>query len=157
MKTIVTKLSVVAATAIALMITSCGDNNSASSAPDTPDTPDSLTDELLVKMDQLVEAIASAKDKESAEKAAETIDAIGDDFSAIAQRLGALDEPSEDVKKQLDEKMNKAMEANQDKMMAAMQAISSNQDGMAIIGQAMQAFGDKMKDSEAIFKKFGAK
>ena len=49
MKTTVTKLSIVAATALALFITSCGDKKSSGSS--ASDTPDSVTDELLVKMD----------------------------------------------------------------------------------------------------------
>ncbi len=155
MKTTVSKLSVVAATALALFITSCGDKKSSKSS--APDTPDSLTDELLVKMDELAEAIATAKDKESAENAAETIGTIGDDFAAIVERLDALDEPSDEVKKQIDKKMDDAMEGKQEKMMTAMQSISSNQEVMVIISKAIQGFGEKMKDAEATFKKFGKK
>ena len=155
MKTTVTQLSVVAAMALALFITSCGDKKG--SAASAPDTPDSVTDELLVKMDELAEAIATAKDKESAEKAAETIGTISDDFAAIVKRLDALDEPSEEVKKQLDEKMDKAMGKKQEKVKTAMQSISSNQEAMMIVSNAMQALGEKMKDAEAILKKFGGK
>lgn len=153
MKTTVSKLAIVAASALALFITSCGDKKGEAAA----DTPDSVTDELLTTMDDLSATIATAKDKESAEAAATKIGEIGDEFLAIAKRLDALDEPSEEVKKELDEKMDKAMEEKQGKMMEAMKAISSNPEAMTIVGKAMEAFGEKMNSAEDIFKKFGKK
>ena len=83
---------------LSLFVVSCGEK----------DTADSLSDELVSKMGELATAVESAKDKASAEKAATEIDIIGDEFVAIAKRLDALGEPSEEDKKLVEEKMKKS-------------------------------------------------
>lgn len=147
MKSTLSKLTVMSSVAIAMLFTSCGKK----------DTPESVTDELLGEFDNLVTALESVKDKESAEKAAKEIDTIGDDFLAIAKRLDALPEPSEDEKKALDEKMDKAMDAKQKKMGEAMKGAMSNPETAKIIMEAMKGFGEKMESAEKTFKKFGKK
>jgi len=133
--------------ALAMLFTSCGKK----------DTADSVTDELIGKFDELIVALESAKDKDSAEKAAKKIDAIGEDLDGIVKRLDALEEPSEEEKKKIDEKMDKAMESNGDKMGEAMKNLSSDPEAMKIIGEAMKKFGEKMQSAEKTFKKFGKK
>ncbi len=154
MKLNVSKLTLVAAASLAMFITSCGDKKGSGSAADTPD---SVTDELLVKMDELADAIGGVTDKASAEEAATKIDKIGDEFLDIAKRLEALDEPSEDEKKALDEKMSKAMDAKQEKMVTAMKSLMNNPEVAPIIFKAMEDFGKKVDRAEETFKKFGKK
>ncbi len=130
---------------LSLFVVSCGKK----------DTADSLSDELVSKMDELVAAIETAKDKDSAEKAATEIDKIGDEFVAIAKRLDALGEPSEEDKKLVEEKMEKSQDGNSDKMSAAMKSIMTNPEVGMIIGKAMEGFGKKMEEAEKTFEKYG--
>lgn len=147
MKTTLSKLAVMSSLAIAMLFTSCGKK----------DTPDSVTDELLGEFDNLITALESVKDKESAEKAAKKIDTIGDDFLAIAKRLEALPEPSDAEKEKLDKKMDDAMESKQKKLGEAMKGLMSDPEAAKIIMEAMKGFGKKMDSAEKTFKKFGKK
>ncbi|BDS06345.1 hypothetical protein NT6N_13850 [Oceaniferula spumae] len=147
MKTTLCKLSVLSSIVLAMFFTSCGKK----------DTPDSVTDELLTKFDELITTLESVKDKDSAEAAAKKIDTIGNDFQDIAKRLDALPEPSEEEKKALDEKMDKAMDAKQEKMGSAMKGVMSDPEAAKIIMEAMKGFGEKMQEAEKTFKKFGKK
>lgn len=133
--------------AIAMLFASCGKK----------DTPDSVTDELLNEFDNLITALESVEDKESAEKAAKKIDTIGDDFLAIAKRLDALPEPSDEEKEKLDKKMDDAMESKQKKLGEAMKGLMSDPEAAKIIMEAMKGFGKKMDSAEKTFKKFGKK
>jgi len=128
-----------------LFVVSCGKK----------DTAASLSDEMATQMGELASAVESAKDKESAEKAATRIDEIGDEFVAIAGRFDALGDPSEDDKKLVEEKMDKAEKENEEKMKSAMKNIMSNPEVGAILGKAMEGFGKKMEGVEDTFKKYG--
>lgn len=130
---------------LSLCVMSCGKK----------DTAASLSDEMVAQMEELVSVIESAKDKESAEKAATRIGEIGDEMVAIAGRLDALGDPSEEDQKLVKDKMDAAEKANQDKMMAIMKNVMSNQEVAAILGKAMEEFGKKMEGAEDTFKKYG--
>ena len=145
MKSTLSKFAVLSTMAAAMFFTSCGKK----------DTVDSLTDEIITKFDELAETVATAKDKESAEAAAKKIDAIGDDILAIAKRLEALPEPSEDEKKKIDEKMDAAVDDMQKKMADSMKGAMADPEVGKIIMEAMNGFGKKMDEAEDTFKKFG--
>ena len=145
MKPTLTRISIMTSVVLSLFVVSCGKK----------DTADSLSDELVSKMGELATAIETAKDKESAEKAATEIDNIGDEFVAIAKRLDALGEPSEEDKKLVEEKMEKSQGGDGNKMSAAMKSVMTNQEVGAIIGKAMQGFGKKMEEAEKTFEKYG--
>ncbi|MCP5537586.1 MAG: hypothetical protein H7A51_15305 [Akkermansiaceae bacterium] len=145
MKSTLSLIAVTTSMVLSLFVMSCGKK----------DTAASLSDEMLTQMEELITAIESAKDKESAEKSATRIDEIGDELVAIAGRLDALGEPSEEDKKLVKEKMDKAEQDNKERMMAAMKNIMGNQEVGAILGTAMEAFGKKMDGVEDTFKKYG--
>lgn len=119
------------------------------------DTAESVTDELLNKFNAVITAVESATDKESAEAAAEKIDSLSEEIDAIVVRLDALEEPGADEKTALDEKMDKAMEANGEKIGNAMKGLAGKPEAMKIMGEALQEFGKKMNAHEEVFKKFG--
>ena len=145
MKSTLSLIAVTTSMVLSLFVMSCGKK----------DTAASLSDEMLTQMEELITAIESAKDKESAEKSATRIDEIGDELVAIAGRLDALGEPSEEDKKLVKEKMDKAEQDNKERMMAAMKKIMGNQEVGAILGTAMEAFNKKMDGVEDTFKKYG--
>lgn len=137
-----------------LFVVSCGKKDTAASASDK-DTAASVSDEMAAQMGELITTLESAKDKGSAEKAAEKIGKIGDEFVAMAGRLDALGDPSEEDKKLVKEKMDKAEEENEKRMMAAMTGIMTNQEVGPIIMKAMEGFSEKMEGVEDTFKKYG--
>ncbi|MFK7911715.1 MAG: hypothetical protein AB8F34_14095 [Akkermansiaceae bacterium] len=153
--------SIVTAISAPLLFTSCGDKKDGggddSAQTEKKDTPDSLTDELIVQMNALADAMVSAKDKASAEEAAKKVEGIGDAVESIATRLDKLETPSEEDKKKLDEKMDKAQEAMGEKMGAVMGAMMSNEEIGEVLGPAMQKFGERMKKHDPIFERFGKK
>lgn len=145
MKNTLGKISLIAATAFACCLTSCGKK----------DTADTLSDEMVTQMGELADAVSSAKDKDSAEAAAKKIDEIGDEFVAIAKRLEALGDPSDEDKKLVEEKMDKAEKEMRGKMADGMKDMMKNPEAAKIIGEAMEKFGKKMDDAEKIFEKYG--
>ncbi|MBT8044376.1 MAG: hypothetical protein KJO79_05440 [Verrucomicrobiae bacterium] len=145
MKSTLSRMTVAASMILSLFVMSCGKK----------DTAESLSDEVVAQMNELVAAISSAKDKESAEQAASKIDAIGDELVDIAARLDALGDPSEDDKKMIKEKMETAKEENNKKLTEAMTAAMGNTDAREVLMKAMDSFSKKMKEVDATYKKFG--
>lgn len=131
-----------------------GDSGGAAAVVDTPDT---LTDEIIVQMNALADAMVSAKDTDSAEAAVTKIEGISDKLDDIAARMDKLETPSEEKKKALDEKMDKATEGMQEKVGGAMTTVMGNPDVAKILGPAMQKFGERMKENDKIFERFGKK
>jgi len=121
------------------------------------DTPDSLTDEMIAGMNKLADVFSSAKDKESAEAAVTKIDAIADEFAAIAGRMDKLDTPTDEEKLALDAKMDKASDDMQKKMAGTMTTLMQNQEVAQILGPAMQKFGERMAEHDKVFERFGKK
>ena len=121
------------------------------------DTPDSLTDEMIAGMNKLADAMSSAKDKESAEAAVKKIEAVADEFAALAGRMDKLETPTEEEKEALNTKMDKASEEMEKKMGGVMSAMMQNQEIAQIIGPAMQKFGERMSEHDKVFERFGKK
>ena len=168
-------ISAAAAASTAFLFTSCGEkkdstDNGNDSAPTEEnenkepnkeaknvDTPDSLTDELIVQMNVLADAMGSITDKASAEAAVTQINGVGDAFEAIAARLDKLETPSEEEKQRLEAKMDEASSASKAKMKPVMELIRQNQDVASVIGPAMAAFKERMRKLDPIFERFGKK
>lgn len=145
MKSTLTRLTIMTSVVLSLFVVSCGKK----------DTADSLSDELVANMGELVAAIDTAKDRESAEKAATKIGEIGDEFTAIAKRMDALGDPSEEDKKLVGSKRDKAEDEMKEKMMATMETVMANPEVAPIIGKAMEDFGNKMDEADKTFNKYG--
>jgi len=144
MKTSFYKLSLMSFTAITMLFTSCGKK----------DTVDSLCDEIISNMSEFADAMGSVKDKESAEAAAEKISTIGDELVAISKRLEVLEVPSDEEKKALAEKIDKAKNEVKEKINSA-NVDPGDKDVMAIMGKAMADFGKKMDSVKETFEKYG--
>ena len=153
--------SAITAASAALFFTSCGDKKDAdgggddSTAEQKVDTPDSLTDELIVQMNALADAVSSAKDKATAEEAVKKMNGVSDEIDAISARLDKLETPSEEERKRLDEKMENATKPMDDKMEKVMGDLMKNEEVANIIMPALMEFGKRMSKNEAIFKRFG--
>lgn len=145
MKSTLSRIAVTASMVLALFVISCGKK----------DTADSLSDEMVTQMGELVSAIESSKDKESAEKSAIKIGEIGDAMVELAGRFDALGEPSEEDKKLVKEKTDKAEEDNEERITAALKNIAASPEAGVILGKAMDDFGKKMEGVESTFKKYG--
>ena len=115
------------------------------------DTADSLSDEMVVQMNALSEALATAKDKETAEAAVVKINKISDNMTAISQRLAKVGKPTEKEQAALVEKMTGV----QTKMQEAMVGVMQSPEAAAIIMPAMMEFGKKMAENEAAQNKVG--
>ena len=159
MKTII-KLA--AACSILLIGVGCQEKNTAGGGASTfaagdavkqakQDTVDSLTDELIVQRKHFCEAIASAKDKASAQEAVQKLSRTADEIAAIAARLDKLETPTEEEKERIEEKMLSADKAMEEKMGDAIQAAMFNEEVSGIIGPAVQEFIARMEEHIAIF------
>ncbi|MDC1309904.1 hypothetical protein N8X69_02765 [Opitutales bacterium] len=69
------------------------------------DTVYSLTDELIVQLNNLGDSFESAKDKASGEGFVKKIAIIGDEIESIAARMAKLDTPGDEERAHLEEKM----------------------------------------------------
>lgn len=148
-----------------IFFTSCGEKKDAEAgagteAPSTEvqksqDTLDSLTDELIVQLNQYAETVLSVKDTTTANAAIANLDVIGDAIGAIAARLDKIETPDEAANIAVDEKMKNASNAIKQKMQAAGQ-IMSNQEVAGILIPALQNFGMRMAEHEKVFKRFGS-
>ena len=164
--TILRLLSIAAATSASFFLASCGEKKEAATSTETEapaetaveaekkDTPDNLTDELIVNMNKIADAISSSKDKASAEQATESLSAISDSIADVASRLDKLETPDDAELTRLDEKMKQASAAIGQKMNSSMPTIMGNQEVAAIIGPALQEFGKRMDEHEKVFQRF---
>ena len=121
------------------------------------DTAESLTDEMIVKMNVLVDALTSATDKASAEASAAKISKLSEDFSTMVKRFEKVEKPNEKEQKALTEKMTKSHKVMEQKMQGAMINLVSNQEAAAIIMPAMMEFAQKMAKHNDILGQFGGK
>lgn len=118
------------------------------------DTLGSLTDELIIQLNQYADTVLSVKDTATANDAIGNLDKIGDAIGAIAARLNKIDMPDEATNIAVDEKMKSASNAIKQKMQAAGQ-IMSNQEVAGILIPALQNFGMRMAEHEKVFMRFG--
>lgn len=142
----------------AIAIPSCSESKSggddAASGGDSKGPALSKHEELADKtaglMDDFVAAMTSVSDEETAKAAAEKLDKIGDDMVAVVEELKGLDEPAEELKKKLAEKME-AKEKEIEKAMnddfgPKMEKLSEEAQGTLM--EAFMKFGQTMEPLE---------
>ena len=119
------------------------------------DTLDSLTDELVVQLNQYADIVLAVKDTATAQKAVTNLNTVADAIAAIAARLDKIEMPDEAANIAVDEKMKTASMAIKQKMQAAGE-IMSNEEVAGILIPALQNFGKRMAEQEKVFMRFGS-
>lgn len=164
-------LSIGAIATSALFLASCGEKKAteaetpeqasqASAEPELPaapvDTLESLTDELIVQLNQYADTVLAVKDEATAQEAVGNLDGIAEAIGDIAARMGELENPDDATNVAVDEKMKNAGMAIKEKMQS-MGAAMSDPKIAAILIPAMQKFGIRMAEHEQTFMRFGKK
>lgn len=119
------------------------------------DTLDSLTDELVVQLNQYADIVLAVKDTATAQEAVTNLNTVADAIAAIAARLDKIEMPDEAANIAVDEKMKTASMAIKQKMQAAGE-IMSNEEVAGILIPALQNFGKRMAEQEKVFMRFGS-
>ena len=127
----------------------------AEQAEQAVDTLDSLTDELIVQLNQYADIVLTVKDTATAEEAVTNLNTVADAITAIAARLDKIELPNEAANIAVDEKMKTASMAIKQKMQTVGE-IMSNQEVAAILIPALQNFGKRMAEQEKVFMRFGS-
>ena len=127
----------------------------AEQAEQAVDTLDSLTDELIVQLNQYADIVLTVKDTSTAEEAVTNLNTVADAITAIAARLDKIELPDEAANIAVDEKMKTASMAIKQKMQTVGE-IMSNQEVAAILIPALQNFGKRMAEQEKVFMRFGS-
>jgi len=127
----------------------------AEQAEQAVDTLDSLTDELIVQLNQYADIVLAVKDAATAQEAVTNLNAVADAIAAIAARLDKIEMPDEAANIAVDEKMKTASMAIKQKMQAAGE-IMSNEEVAGILIPALQNFGKRMAEQEKVFMRFGS-
>jgi len=120
------------AVTLPLALTSCGG-----------DTHEKLADDTISIMNKMGDAIAGVKDKASAEAAKTKIEGLVKEMKALKERGDKIGEATGDQKTKLEEKIQKAAQDVQTKMMGAMtQLQSAGPEAAAIIQSAMSGLSE---------------
>jgi hypothetical protein len=119
------------------------------------DTLDSLTDELVIQLNQYADIVLAVKDTATAREAVTNLNTVADTIEAIAARLDKIETPDEATNIAVDEKMKTASMAIKQKMQAAGE-IMSNEEVAGILIPALQNFGKRMAEQEKVFMRFGS-
>tara|TARA_B110000285_G_scaffold151220_1_gene168785 strand:- start:1694 stop:2347 length:654 start_codon:yes stop_codon:yes gene_type:complete len=119
------------------------------------DTLDSLTDELVVQLNQYADIVLAVKNTATAQEAVTNLNTVADAIAAIAARLDKIEIPDEAANIAVDEKMKTASMAIKQKMQAAGE-IMSNEEVAGILIPALQNFGKRMAEQEKVFMRFGS-
>ena len=127
----------------------------AEQAEQAVDTLDSLTDELIVQLNQYADIVLAVKDAATAQEAVTNLNTVADAIAAIAARLDKIEMPDEAANIAVDEKMKTASMAIKQKMQAAGE-IMSNEEVAGILIPALQNFGKRMAEQEKVFMRFGS-
>lgn len=79
------------------------------------DTLDSLADEVIASLNRMPEAMSKVKDEESAQAAADVIKEVGDELTAIAERINQFEVPSDEDRKSWDKKIEDGIMGGEEK------------------------------------------
>lgn len=85
------------------------------------DTPESVADDSIDLFTEMTDIMTTITDEATAKEAAPKIEALAAEFKVLMEKGEALGEPSEDVKKKLEEKMSAAMDKFLKEMMRVFQ------------------------------------
>jgi len=121
----------------------------AEQAEQAVDTLDSLTDELVVQLNQYADIVLAVKDAATAQEAVTNLNAVADAIAAIAARLDKIEMPDEAANIAVDEKMKTASMAIKQKMQAAGEIMSNEEVAGILIGK-------RMAEQEKVFMRFGS-
>ncbi|MFK7910877.1 MAG: hypothetical protein AB8F34_09755 [Akkermansiaceae bacterium] len=150
MKSNLSKFTTAASVALSIFLVSCGDKKESK-----VDTVDSLADEVIEQINRVPDAMATIKDKGSAENAAKVVGEVGDELVSIAERMEKLDVPSEEEQKRIDNKIEEGIKGGDEKMSNLDPTVMADPEIQKIVGDAMKGFMEKMKKAETTFKKYG--
>jgi ribosomal 50S subunit-associated protein YjgA (DUF615 family) len=152
-------LSVITLASSSLFFSACekkaAESTEGAQAEQAVDTLDSLTDELIVQLNQYADIVLTVKDTATAEEAVTNLNTVADAITAIAARLDKIELPDEAANIAVDEKMKTASMAIKQKMQTVGE-IMSNQEVAAILIPALQNFGKRMAEQEKVFMRFGS-
>ena len=152
-------LSVITLASSSLFFSACekkaAESTEAVEVEQAVDTLDSLTDELVVQLNQYADIVLTVKDTATAEEAVTNLNTVADAITAIAARLDKIEIPDEAANIAVDEKMKTASMAIKQKMQTVGE-IMSNQEVAAILIPALQNFGKRMAEQEKVFMRFGS-
>jgi ribosomal 50S subunit-associated protein YjgA (DUF615 family) len=152
-------LSVITLASSSLFFSACekkaAESTEGAQAEQAVDTLDSLTDELIVQLNQYADIVLTVKDTATAEEAVTNLNTVADAITAIAARLDKIEMPDEAANIAVDEKMKTASMAIKQKMQTVGE-IMSNQEVAAILIPALQNFGKRMAEQEKVFMRFGS-
>ncbi len=108
------------------------------------DTYDSLTDELIVAINNIGDAFDSAKDKASGEAFVKTMDTIGDELESISARMAKLEDPSDAEAARIQEKVEKSTQKFSDQFKSFFVRFMQNDELGENVGTAMTEFQARM-------------
>jgi acyl carrier protein len=152
-------LSVITLASSSLFFSACekkaAESTEAVEVEQAVDTLDSLTDELVVQLNQYADIVLAVKDTATAQEAVTNLNTVADAIAAIAARLDKIEIPDEAANIAVDEKMKTASMAIKQKMQAAGE-IMSNEEVAGILIPALQNFGKRMSEQEKVFMRFGS-
>ena len=136
-----------------IFFTSCGEKKDAESgasaeaqeaeAPKQDDF-DSLTDELILQINNLGDAFDSARDKASGEAFVKKLAVIGDEIEAISARMGKLETPSDEDIARIQEKMQNSTKQFKDQFGSFLVRFMQSDELGENVGSAMTEFQKRM-------------
>jgi len=136
-----------------IFFTSCGEKKDAESgasaeaqeaeAPEQ-DHFDSLTDELILQINNLGDAFDSARDKASGEAFVKKLALIGDEIEAISARMEKLETPSDEDIARIQEKMQNSTKKFNDQFGSFFVRFMQNDELGENVGSAMTEFQKRM-------------
>lgn len=121
------------------------------------DTVYSLTDELIVQLNNLGDSFESAKDKASGEGFVKKIAIIGDEIESIAARMAKLDTPGDEERAHLEEKMKNSTKGFRKKFGTFFMTFVQNDELGNNVGSAMTEFQARMDKLPPFFDRGGQK
>ena len=138
-----------------IFFASCGEkqNTEAQTSTEAPeaeaeaekqDTYDSLTDELIIQINNLGDAFDSAVDKASGEAFVKKLALIGDEIEAISARMEKLEIPSDEDIARIQEKMQNSTKKFNDQFGSFFVRFMQNDELGENVGSAMTEFQKRM-------------
>jgi hypothetical protein len=94
-------------------------------------------EESIDVMNEMADVLSSVKDKASAESARSELQDLAERMQDVQKKMKSIGEPNEEESKRIFEKYGmKLMEATQ-RLMAAMEGVSANQEAMKVLGEEL--------------------
>jgi hypothetical protein len=111
------------------------------------DNHEKIADDAAAQMEKMANAVASVKDKASAEKAVAEMKAVAEELKKIAARAKAVGKPSAEVKAKIDAKMKPRQQAVEKQMVTAQTNLAAaGPEAAAILQKGMMELGQTMME-----------